>query len=109
MLLDVLAGRPFSIPAWLGQHRHAYWSDAGYCIDVAEVLAAAHQPNEALRWLRRADELGIRNYPFLARNPLYKNLHKDPDFQAYLESARQAWLEAMRHETQAPLLPAASS
>jgi hypothetical protein len=86
-----------------------YWSDAGYCIDVAEVLAAAHQHSEALRWLRRADELGIRNYPFLARNPLYKNLHKDPDFQAYLESARQAWLEAMQHETQEPLLPAASS
>jgi serine/threonine protein kinase/TolB-like protein len=108
-LVHVLGGKSVSIPAWLGQHQRVYWSDAGYCIDVAEVLAAAHQPNEALRWLRRADELGIRNYPFLARNPLYKNLHKDPDFQAYLESARQAWLEAMRHETQAPLLPAASS
>ena len=108
-LVDVLGGRSVSIPAWLGRHQRVYWSDAGYCIDVAEVLAAAHQHNEALRWLRRADDLGIRNYPFLARNPLYKNLHKDPDFQAYLESARQAWLEAMRHETQEPLLPAASS
>jgi hypothetical protein len=73
------------------------------------VLAVAHQNDEALRWLRRAGELGIRNYPFLARNPLYKSLHKDPDFQAHLESARQAWLEASRHETQEPLLPAASS
>jgi eukaryotic-like serine/threonine-protein kinase len=109
MLLDVLAGRPFSIRAWLGQHRRAYWSDAGYCIDVAEVLAVAHQNDEALRWLRRADELGIRNYQFLARNPLYKNLHKNVDFQSYLESARQSFLEAMRHETQAPLLPAPSS
>jgi TolB-like protein/predicted Ser/Thr protein kinase len=108
-LLNVLGGRPVSIPAWLRQHQHVYWSDAGYCIDVAEVLAAAHQNDEALRWLRRADELGIHNYPFLARNPLYKNLRKDPDFQACLESARQAWLEAMRHETQEPLLPAATS
>jgi non-specific serine/threonine protein kinase len=108
-LLEVLGGRPVSIPAWLGQHQAVYWSDAGYCIDVAEVLAVAHQNHEALRWLRRADELGIRNYPFLARNPLYKSLHKDPDFQAYLESARQVWLEATRHEMQEPLLPAASS
>ncbi len=108
-LLDVLGGRPFSIPAWLGQHQHVYWSDAGYCVDVAEVLAVAHQNDEALRWLRRADELGIRNYPFLARNPLYKSLHKDRDFQAYLESARKTWLEAMRHEAQLPLLPATSS
>ena len=108
-LLDVLGGRSVSIRTWLGPDQHVYWSDAGYCIDVAEVLAAAHQNDEALRWLRRADELGIHNYPFLAHNPLYMNLHKDPDFQVYLESARQAWLEAMRHETQEPLLPAASS
>ena len=108
-LADVLGGRSVSIPAWLARNQRVYWSDAGYCIDVAEVLAAAHQHKEALRWLRRADELGIRNYPFLARNPLYKNLHKDPNFQAYLESARRAWLEAMRHETQEPLLPATSS
>jgi tetratricopeptide (TPR) repeat protein len=108
-LLDVLGGRSVSIPAWLGQHQPVYWSDAGYCIDVAEVLASAHQNGEALRWLRRGEELGIRNYPFLARNPLYKNLHRDPAFQAYLQSSRQAWLEAMRHETQEPLLPATSS
>ncbi|HWY05755.1 MAG TPA: protein kinase, partial [Candidatus Acidoferrales bacterium] len=108
-LLDVLEGRSVSIQGWLSQHRHVYWSDAGYCIDVAEVLAAAHRNDEALRWLRRAEELGIRNYPFLARNPLYKNLRNDQDFQTYLESARQAWLQAMRHETQEPLLPTASS
>jgi len=107
-LLDVLEGRSVSIPAWLGRQQVVYWSDAGYCINVAEVLAVAHQNGEALRWLRRADQLGIRSYPFLAGNPLYKNLHKDPDFQAHLESARQAWLQALRHETQEPLLPAAS-
>jgi TPR repeat protein len=86
-----------------------YWSDSGYCIDVAEVLAVAHQNEEALRWLRRADELGIRNFPFVSRNVLFANLHNDRDFQAHLESTRQTWLEAMQHEAQRPLLPAASS
>jgi hypothetical protein len=38
-LVDVLGGKSVSIPAWLGQHQRVYWSDAGYCIDVAEVLA----------------------------------------------------------------------
>jgi TolB-like protein/Tfp pilus assembly protein PilF/predicted Ser/Thr protein kinase len=107
-LVDVLGGRTVSIPEWLGQHQHVYWSDAGYCVDVAEVLAVAHQNGEALRWLRRADELGIRNYPFLTRNPFFRGLHKDPNFQAYLESTRQTWLSAQQHETQEPLLPAAS-
>ena len=107
-LLDVLGGRPVSIPAWLNEDQRVYWSDAGYCIDVAEVLAVGHRSAEALRWLRRADELGIHNYPFLAGNPLYNNLHGDPDFQIYLESTRKAWLEAMRHDMQEPLLPSAS-
>jgi len=108
-LLDVLGRRPVSIPEWLRKNQSAYWSDSGYCIDVAEVLAVAHQNEEALRWLRRADELGIRNFPFLSRNVLFTNLHNDQDFQAHLESTRQTWLEAMQHEAQRPLLPAASS
>ena len=108
-LVDVLGRRPVSIPEWLRKNQSAYWSDSGYCIDVAEVLAVAHQNEEALRWLRRADELGIRNFPFLSRNVLFTNLHNDRDFQAHLESTRQTWLEAMQHEAQKPLLPAASS
>jgi TolB-like protein/Tfp pilus assembly protein PilF len=105
MLLEVLEGKPVSIPRWLDQYGHVYWADAGYSIDVAEVLAVAHQNDEALRWLRRADELGVHNYPFLVGNPLYKNLQTDPDFQKYLESTRQAWIEAVQHEKQMPLLP----
>ena len=108
-LLDVLGRRPVSIPEWLRRNQLVYWSDSGYCIDVAEVLAVAHQNEEALRWLRRADELGIRNFPFVSRNVLFTNLHNDRDFQAHLESTRQTWFEAMQHEAQKPLLPAASS
>jgi tetratricopeptide (TPR) repeat protein len=108
-LVDVLGRKPVSIPEWLRKNQSAYWSDSGYCIDVAEVLAVAQQNEEALRWLRRADELGIRNFPFLSRNVLFTNLRNDRDFQALLESTRQTWLEAMQHEAQRPLLPAASS
>ena len=108
-LVDVLGRRPVSIPEWLRRNQLVYWSDSGYCIDVAEVLAVAHQNEEALRWLRRADELGIRNFPFVSRNVLFANLHNDRDFQAHLESTRQTWFEAMQHEAQKPLLPAAYS
>jgi serine/threonine protein kinase/TolB-like protein/Tfp pilus assembly protein PilF len=107
-LLDVLGRRPVSIPEWLHKNQSVYWSDSGYCIDVAEVLAVAHQNEEALRWLRRANELGIHNFPFFSRNVLFTNLHNDRDFQALLESERRTWLEAMQHETHEPLLPAAS-
>lgn len=108
-LLDVLGGKPVSLAAWLDKNKSVYWSDSGYCIDVAEVLAVAHRNDEALSWLRRADELGIRNYPFLAGNELFRNLRSDRNFQQYLESTRQAWMEATRHEEQEPLLPAATA
>jgi serine/threonine-protein kinase len=107
-LVRVSEGKQFSIPAWLHGYRDTYWSDAGSCIDVAGVYAIAQQFPEALRWLRRASELGIRNYVFLSRNPLYANLRQDPQFQSYLESIRREWEDAKRREQQDPLIPADS-
>jgi eukaryotic-like serine/threonine-protein kinase len=105
-LVRVSEGKEFSIPAWLHRYHDTYWSDAGACIDVAGVYAIAQQFPEALRWLRRASELGIRNYVFLSGNPLYANLRQDPEFQSYLESIRREWEDAKRREQQDPLIPA---
>lgn len=105
-LVRVRAGEPFSVEAWLRRYHDVYWSDAGYCANVAGVLAVADQNSAALVWLRRAGELGMKNYPFLVRNPFYENLQKDRAFQDYLESVRQEWEQVKRREERAPLLPA---
>ncbi|HYA97269.1 MAG TPA: protein kinase [Methylomirabilota bacterium] len=104
-LVRVAGKKPFSIAAWLRAHQDAYWSDGGYCANVAGVLAMARQNSQAMRWLRRAGELSMRNYIFISRNPLYGNLHSDSDFQTYLASVRSEWEEVKRREAQAPLLP----
>jgi non-specific serine/threonine protein kinase len=103
-LLRVREGTPFSIGTWLLPYQKVYWADAGYCFNVAAVYAVARQPSPALRWLRRARELGVINYPFVSQNPLYANLHRDPAFQSFLESMRREWEAENRQEEQNPLI-----
>jgi len=103
-LLRVREGTPFSIDTWLRLYEKVYWADAGYCFDVAAVYAMARQPSPALRWLRRAREIGVKNYPFVLQNPLYANLRGDPAFQSFLESMRREWEIENRQEEQNPLI-----
>jgi tetratricopeptide (TPR) repeat protein len=104
-LLQVREGKPFHIDAWLKLYEKVYWADGGYCFDVAAVYAMARQPKDAARWLRRARELGLTNYPFVSQNPLFANLRGDPDFQSFLEFTRREWEQASREEEQDPLIP----
>jgi serine/threonine protein kinase/Flp pilus assembly protein TadD len=104
-LLRVREGRPFSIDGWLKPYAKVYWADGGYCFDVASVYAVAKQPKDAVRWLRRAHELGLTNYPFVSQNPLFRNLQSEPEFQSFLESTRHEWEGANRKEEQDPLIP----
>jgi len=103
-LLRVREGASFSIDSWLLPYEKVYWADAGYCFDVAAVYATARQPLSALRWLRRARELGVINYPFVSQNPLYVNLRENPAFQSFLESMRREWEVENRQEEQNPLI-----
>jgi eukaryotic-like serine/threonine-protein kinase len=104
-VLDLRQGKAFPIQSWVAKYRQTFWSDAGFAANTAAVYALARQPDEALRWLRRAGELGMRNYLFLARNPLYDNLRKDPAFISYLNSLQREWEEAKQEEEKDPLLP----
>ena len=60
---------------------------------------------EAVRWLQRAHELGLTNYPFVSQNPLFANLRGDPTFQTFLESTQREWEVANQEEEQDPLIP----
>ncbi|MGC0771360.1 MAG: protein kinase [Candidatus Acidiferrum sp.] len=104
-LLRIREGVPFSIDSWLMPYEKVYWADAGYCFDVAAVYAMARQASPALRWLRRARELGVTNYPFVSRNPLYANLRGDAAFQSFLESMRREWEAENKQEEENPLIP----
>ena len=104
-LLRVRQGEPFRIDVWIKPYEKVYWADGGYCLDVASIYAGAKQPKQAIRWLIRAHELGLTNYPFVSQNPLFANLHSDSAFQSFSESIRREWEAASREEEQDPLIP----
>ncbi|HKZ01788.1 MAG TPA: protein kinase, partial [Pyrinomonadaceae bacterium] len=66
---------------------------------VAYSLGQAHaqlkQPEEALRWIRKAAETGFPCYPWFARDPLLEPLRSDPKFQHFMAELKNKY-EAAR-------------
>ena len=76
---------------------------------MAGLLSLSGRTADAIRWLRRAGDLGMRNYPFLVHHPFFSGLQQDPGFRSYLEFVRKDWEREIQREVQDPLLPPASS
>jgi serine/threonine protein kinase/tetratricopeptide (TPR) repeat protein len=108
-LLAIREGKPFNLDGLLSRYRAIYWADAGYCANIAAVLALSGRRAEAVRWLERAGELGMKNYPFILHQPLYDSLRQDGAFQRYQESVRKQWEREVERERNNPLLPANSA
>jgi serine/threonine protein kinase/Flp pilus assembly protein TadD len=103
-LLRVHQGELLHVDNWIKPYEKVYWADGGYCLDVASIYAAAKQPAETIRWLARARELGLTNYPFVSQNPLFANVRSDRAFKSFLESIRRDWEAADQEEEQHPLI-----
>jgi len=74
----------------------AYWTGG--------IFALIGDKPRAIRWLRRAVELGDVNYPWFERDQNYDGLRSDPEYQAIIAGVRQRW-EAYTREFE----PAAAS
>src|SRR3989440_1175678 len=61
-------------------HDVSYW--------LASAYAMEGERDEALRWLRRAIELGNENKPWFERNPSWDSLKDDPEFQQIIGSIK---------------------
>src|SRR2546423_117120 len=61
-------------------HDVSYW--------LASAYAMEGERDEALRWLRRAIELGNENKPWFERNPSWDSLKDDPEFQEIIGSIK---------------------
>jgi len=59
-------------------HDVAYW--------LASAYAMEGERDEALRWLRRAIELGNENRPWFERDKNWDSLRNDPEYQQIIES-----------------------
>ncbi len=61
-------------------HDVAYW--------LASAYAMEGERDEALRWLRRAIELGNENRPWFERDTNWDSLRNDPEYQEIVQSIR---------------------
>lgn len=102
--LRVRQGDTSDVGPWVQATRADHWNDGGSCANVAAVLAAAGRADEALVWLRRAGEVAMRSYPYVAESPYFVALRGSPEFGAYAATLEQEWRTLAHAEQQDPLL-----
>jgi eukaryotic-like serine/threonine-protein kinase len=74
---------PQVMDAASADHDVSYW--------LASVYAMEGMKENALKWLKKAIELGNENYPWFSANHNWDRLREDPDYKEILEDLRARW------------------
>jgi len=72
-------------------------SDSGLAVAVAAVYALLKQNGQSMNWLEKAAQWGYKEYPWLAQDPHFREMHSDPRFQSYLLNLQTAWNLRMKN------------
>ncbi len=71
-------------------------ADSEMAYRLATYFAVDGDHIEALHWLRRAIYLGNENYPWFQKNPAWKGLHDNSDFERTLEDLKKSFRKNQR-------------
>jgi serine/threonine-protein kinase len=71
-------------------------ADSEMAYRLATYFAVDGDHTEALHWLRRAIYLGNENYPWFQKNPAWKGLHENSDFERTLEDLKKSFRKNQR-------------
>ena len=66
-------------------------ADCEMAYRLATYFAVEGDSSEALHWLRRAIYLGNENYPWFSKNPAWRGMTENPDFQRILEDLKKSF------------------
>jgi serine/threonine-protein kinase len=66
-------------------------ADSEMAYRLATYFAVEGDVSEALHWLRRAIYLGNENYPWFSKNPAWRGIADNPDFQRILEDLKKSY------------------
>ena len=66
-------------------------ADSEMAYRLATYFAVEEDASEALHWLRRAIYLGNENYPWFGKNPAWRGLSENADFQRILEDLKKSY------------------
>ncbi|HTV09070.1 MAG TPA: protein kinase [Candidatus Aquilonibacter sp.] len=66
-------------------------ADSEMAYRLATYFAVEEDAAEALHWLRRAIYLGNENYPWFSKNPAWRSLSENADYQRILEDLKKTY------------------
>ncbi|MEO6923203.1 MAG: tetratricopeptide repeat protein, partial [Bryocella sp.] len=66
-------------------------ADGEMAYRLATYFAVEGDESEALHWLRRAIYLGNENYPWFSKNPAWKSMSENSDFQGVLDDLKKSY------------------
>ncbi|HEY4356771.1 MAG TPA: tetratricopeptide repeat protein, partial [Acidobacteriaceae bacterium] len=66
-------------------------ADSEMAYRLATYFAVEDDESEALHWLRRAIYLGNENYPWFSKNPAWRGMADNADFQRILEDLKKSY------------------
>lgn len=72
-------------------------NDSGLAVAVAAIYALLKQNGQSMHWLEKASQWGYMEYPWLMRDPHFREMHTDPRFQNYMADLRTAWNRRMKN------------
>jgi hypothetical protein len=72
--------------------RDSIWMDFHLPWVIAEGYAVLDEKEEALKWLSRAVDKGVFNYPVLNKlDPLLENIRGETEFKKLIEKVKSSW------------------
>jgi tetratricopeptide (TPR) repeat protein len=66
-------------------------ADSEMAYRLATYFAVEGDESEALHWLRRAIYLGNENYPWFSKNPAWRGMSENGDFQRALDDLKKSY------------------
>jgi serine/threonine-protein kinase len=66
-------------------------ADSEMAYRLATYFAVEEDASEALHWLRRAIYLGNENYPWFSKNPMWRGMTENADFERILEDLKKTY------------------
>jgi TolB-like protein/lipoprotein NlpI len=81
-----------ALPLFTEELKLIGWNDFGLPWFIADFYALIDEKEESLKWLERAVEWGLINYPFLSEiDPFLENIRGEERFMKLMKSVKYSW------------------
>jgi TolB-like protein/lipoprotein NlpI len=81
-----------ALPLFTQEIKEVGWNDFGLPWFIANYYAMIEENDQSLKWLERAVECGLINYPLLSEiDPIIKNIRGEERFKKLMERVKYEW------------------